>query len=297
MNNTTERLDRALVERGLAESRERARAYILGGDVAVNGERMRKPGVRVREGDDVRILVKRGGYVSRGGLKLEGALEAFAVDPSGRYCLDIGASTGGFTDCLLKQGARGVTALDVGTNQLAWSLRSDDRVRVVEKFNARAIDTLELSAAPDIVTIDVSFISVLRILEPLRSVVLPGTTTIICLIKPQFELDRAYSGFRGVVKDPALHSRILESVYLGVMGQGYRLEAACPSPLKGPKGNVEFFFLLQAGGSREPDTVSGAWKHEDFERLVRQTGRRTDGPTATEKSGEDHRSSDEGRET
>lgn len=241
----------------------------MAGSVSVEGERVRKPAVQVPRNAAIRLLQRRGGYVSRGGQKLEGALEAFGLDPAGCRCLDIGASTGGFTHCLLSRGAQVVTAVDVGRNQLAYSLRKDPRVRVVERFNARRIDSLPLDAAPDLVTVDVSFISIRHILAPLRSVV-GGETPVVALIKPQFELEGPRRGFRGVVADPGEHAAVLASVRRRAEELGYSLRGLVPSPLRGPKGNLEFFFHLAAA---EPaGSEADRWACE-IERVVREAHR------------------------
>jgi 23S rRNA (cytidine1920-2'-O)/16S rRNA (cytidine1409-2'-O)-methyltransferase len=238
------RLDRLLVIRGIAASRERARSVVMGGCVRVDGERVYKPSAPVEEDAHVELVVENGGFVGRGGVKLDGALTSLGVDPAGARCLDIGSSTGGFTDCLLKRGALSVVAVDVGKNQLDFRLRRDPRVTVVEGFNARYIDRLPLEEAPGIVTMDVSFISVRLILGPLTSVVAPDTR-IVVLVKPQFELKHPYRGFNGVVRGRDRHREILTDVAGDCAERGYRLVDACHSPLKGAKGNIEFFFLLE----------------------------------------------------
>lgn len=269
MKEVKERLDKVLVDRGLVSTRERARAYIMAGEVAVEGERVRKPATRVLAGSDIRILERRGGYVSRGGQKLEGALDAFRLDPSGLHCLDIGASTGGFTHCLLNRGAREVVAVDVGRNQLAYSLRKDPRVRLFEKFNARYIETLPLEKVPDLVTTDVSFISLRHILAPLRSII-GGNTAVIALVKPQFELESPRRGFKGVVTDPHEHASVLRAVCRQAGELGYSLLNLTRSPLRGPKGNIEFFFHMTFPVHQDSEQCGWA---RGIERVVREAHR------------------------
>jgi 23S rRNA (cytidine1920-2'-O)/16S rRNA (cytidine1409-2'-O)-methyltransferase len=239
-----ERLDKLLVRKHFFESREKAQGHILGGEVSVNGERVRKPGRLVSEEAEIKLLKRNDGYVSRGGTKLEGALDAFGLDAAGAYCLDLGASTGGFTDCLLKRGASHVVALDVGKNQLAYSLRVDPRVTVVEEFNARDLAGLETDRPFDLVTVDVSFISVTRILAGLRGKIHEGSRVIV-LIKPQFELQRPFRGFDGVVRDRDIHVRVLRGLLIFFSDADYRTCGLTFSRIRGPKGNIEFFALLE----------------------------------------------------
>jgi 23S rRNA (cytidine1920-2'-O)/16S rRNA (cytidine1409-2'-O)-methyltransferase len=239
-----ERLDKLVVERKLLQSREKAKAFILGGGVSVNGETVRTPSRMIDTSSEINLVSNRGGYVSRGGLKLEKALEEFEVRTREALCLDIGASTGGFTDCLLKQGAAQVVAVDVGRNQIAYSLRKDRRVRLVEGFNGRYIDRLELDREPDVVTIDVSFISIRLILKPLRLIIL-DETDIVTLLKPQFELDTPFPGFKGVVHERAQHGIILHELHEFFHEAGYGVLGYTFSPLRGPKGNIEFFAHLR----------------------------------------------------
>ena len=234
------RLDRLLVERGLAESRQQAQALILAGQVLVNDQKVEKCGAPVSASAALRLLGKTMMYVSRGGLKLEGALEDFHVGVEGKICLDIGASTGGFTDCLLQHGAARVYAVDVGTNQLDWRLRRDDRVVVLEKINARNLRLAQLGERPELVTIDVSFISatlILRALPPL----LPRRAEILTLVKPQFEVGRAHVGKGGIVRDPHLHQEAVAKVSRQLLELGFRHLDSRPSCLPGAEGNQEFF--------------------------------------------------------
>jgi 23S rRNA (cytidine1920-2'-O)/16S rRNA (cytidine1409-2'-O)-methyltransferase len=255
-----ERLDRLVVDRKLTDSRERAKAIIIAGSISVDGETVRTPSALVDKSADIGVHIKRGGYVSRGGIKLEKAIGIFGIAVRGTHCLDIGASTGGFTDCLLQLGAQNVVALDVGRNQLAYALRKDPRVVVVEGFNARAIDQLILETVPDIVTVDVSFISLRLVLPPLKSVIGEHTET-VCLIKPQFELEKPFSGFKGVVRDKERHREILVSLHNYFSSSGYAVHNATFSPIRGPKGNIEFFMHLKTG-------TAASLKHSFYESLV-----------------------------
>jgi 23S rRNA (cytidine1920-2'-O)/16S rRNA (cytidine1409-2'-O)-methyltransferase len=259
-----DRLDKILLRRNIFDSREKAQAYILGGDITVDGVTVRKPAQVVSEGADIRIVRRSGGYVSRGGLKLEGALRDFLIDPRGACCLDIGASTGGFTDCLLKKGAQAVVSLDVGKNQLAYSLRRDPRVRVVEGFNARWIERLRLDTPPGLVTVDVSFISLTLILGGLGRLI-GEECDVIALVKPQFELERPYSGFRGVVKDAAVHRGILGRLFSFFPTEGYVAKGLTFSKLLGPKGNIEFFVWIRKGETRGGPTDTA---ERDIDRVV-----------------------------
>lgn len=243
MNGGKKRLDQLLVERGLAESRTKAQVLIRAGYVFVDGARRDKPGTLVPE--EAKIELKTGPrYVSRGGEKLEAALRAFGVDPTGKVCLDIGASTGGFTDCLLQHGARRVYAVDVGKGLLHWKLRNDPRVVVREGINARYLEPEHIGEPIDLVAVDVSFISLRLILPSLMGIVKPEGE-IIVLVKPQFEAGRDKVGKGGVVRDPAVHREVLENLYRFVTdGLGWTVASAIRSPLLGPAGNVEFFFHI-----------------------------------------------------
>lgn len=246
------RLDQALVARGLCDSREMAKRLILAGKVAVAGMDRPKPGATVA--DDCEIRVKeQPRYVGRGGLKLEGALDHFGIEPEGKACLDIGASTGGFTDCLLQRGARRVFAFDVGTNQLAFKLRQDPRVVCREKFNARHLTPAELEEAPDLIVIDVSFISLTKILGPAFSVLRPDGG-IVCLIKPQFELQRGQVGKGGIVRDPDLRREAVEKIRAFVTGDlAKEWRGVVESPISGADGNIEYLAWLSHKNSPESD--------------------------------------------
>jgi len=234
------RLDTLLVNRGLAASRERARALILAGAVLVNEEPVDKAGALVAEGAAVRL---RGGdhpYVSRGGVKLKGALDAFGIRVSGLTALDVGASTGGFTDCLLQEGARKVYAVDVGYGQIAWKLRNDPRVVLFERSNIRHFQGVGIEEAVDIATIDTSFISLRHVVPATLRFVREGGT-LLALVKPQFEAGRGEVGKKGVVRDPAVHARVVEGLAAFFEEQGLSVRGTCESPITGPEGNREFF--------------------------------------------------------
>jgi 23S rRNA (cytidine1920-2'-O)/16S rRNA (cytidine1409-2'-O)-methyltransferase len=238
------RLDQLLVTRGLAPSRERARALILAGQVKVNGQPATKAGHAVADDADVQIAVPDHPYVGRGGLKLAHALDTFGIDPRDATALDIGASTGGFTDVMLRRGARQVIALDVGHGQLDWRLRNDPRVVVREHVNARYLSADDLPGPFDIVTIDVSFISLRQIL-PLVVPRLAPAGHVIALVKPQFEAGRDDVGKGGLVTDPAIHARVLHDVRAAASALGLRPMADTPSPITGAAGNQEFLLHLQ----------------------------------------------------
>jgi 23S rRNA (cytidine1920-2'-O)/16S rRNA (cytidine1409-2'-O)-methyltransferase len=237
------RLDVLLVERGLVESRERGKRLIMAGQVLVDGQVMDKPGMQVAGGAEVRLRAKPP-YVSRGGLKLEAALDGFAVQVAGAVAADVGASTGGFTDCLLQWGAKKVYAIDVGYGQLAWRLRQHPRVVVMERVNVRYLESL-----PDLIdlaTVDVSFIS-LEVVLPSVVGWLKAEGSIITLIKPQFEAGRAEVGKGGVVKEPEVHRAILRRILGWALDHGLAVRGLMASPLKGPAGNVEFLAHLSKG--------------------------------------------------
>lgn len=240
-----ERLDQALFRRGLCESREMAKRLILAGEVRVEGlEGLLKPGLKVEE--DVEIEVKnRPKYVSRGGLKLEKALDEFAIDAAGKVVFDAGASTGGFTDCVLQRGAAKVYAYDVGKNQLAWKLRNDERVTSREGFNIRYLEPSDLPEQVDLVVIDVSFISLTLILGPVFEVLKPDGS-IVCLIKPQFELKKEQIGKGGIVREPELHEEAVDKIRRFVENDlGKSWQALTQSPISGTDGNIEFLAWLK----------------------------------------------------
>jgi 23S rRNA (cytidine1920-2'-O)/16S rRNA (cytidine1409-2'-O)-methyltransferase len=240
-----ERLDQLMFRRGLCDSREVAKRLILAGEVRVEGhEGNLKPGLKVEE-DAVIEVKNRPKYVSRGGLKLEGALDAFGLDVAGKVVLDAGASTGGFTDCVLQRGAAKVYSYDVGTNQLAWKLRSDPRVVSQEGFNLRHLQPSDLPEPVDLVVIDVSFISLTLILGPVFGVLKPEGD-VVGLIKPQFELKKEQIGKGGIVRDPALHEEAVEKIRAHVIGTlGKCWQGVIPSPISGTDGNTEFLAWLK----------------------------------------------------
>ena len=237
------RLDQLVVERGLAPSRERARALILAGQVLVAGTAMTKAGTAVDHEASVELLAPDHPYVGRGGLKLAHALDTFTIPVSGRECLDIGASTGGFTDVLLQRGAARVVALDVGHGQIDWTLRNDPRVVVIERFNARHLTPADLPGPVNLVVIDVSFIS-LRQIFPVIPALLQRPADIVALVKPQFEAGRAEVG-NGVIYDATVQDRVLEEVSAAAAAIGLTPAGSTPSPITGQKGNVVFLLHLR----------------------------------------------------
>jgi len=239
-----ERADAILMARGMCDSREQAKRLILAGEVMTGTDRVSKPSTKLDSEADLSIREKPK-FVSRGGLKLEGALKEFGIDPSGLTCLDCGASTGGFTDCLLQGGATKVHAIDVGTNQLVWKIRNDPRVVVKEKFNARYMVPDDIGEEVDLAVTDVSFISLTKILPSLFSILKSGGK-IICLVKPQFELQRDDISKGGIVRDPALHQKAVDKIRNFVVQELDReWLAITTSPITGTDGNVEFLALLQ----------------------------------------------------
>ena len=242
-----ERLDKILVERRLVASREEGRGRILAGDVWVNDRPITKAGTLLDEGVAIRIKAALP-YVSRGGSKLEKALREFAVEVCGKVVLDVGASTGGFTDCLLAHGASRVYAVDVGYGQLDWKLRNDPRVLVFERTNIRYLKLSDLPRAADLATIDVSFIS-LRLVLPQVKTLLHSGAPVVALIKPQFEVGKGKVGKGGVVRSREEHQRVIDEISSAAVGLGYQVARVTESPLLGPKGNKEFFIHLQARGT------------------------------------------------
>ena len=238
------RLDKLLVERGLAPSREKAQALIMAGQVLVDDRMLDKAGQQVSAQAEIRIKGETLPYVSRGGLKLRRALDEFGLDVTGLVALDVGASTGGFTDCLLQAGARQVYAVDVGYGQLAWKLRQDGRVVNIERTNIRYLTLEELGCAPDLAVIDASFISLAKVLPATVRLIRPGGY-VVALIKPQFEVGRGEVGKGGIVRDPAAHTRAIESVRRAAMELGLTVSGQCDSPITGADGNREFLILLE----------------------------------------------------
>ncbi len=244
MSAKKHRLDVILVEKGHLRSRQRARAMIMAGKVFVNGQRVDKPGFQVSVNDAIECKADDSPYVSRGGLKLEAALQHFALDVTDTICIDVGASTGGFTDCLLQHGAKRVYAVDVGYGQLAWKIRNDPRVIAIERTNVRHLTEDAIPEQAGLITIDVSFIS-LKIVVPAVSRFMRSNAMILALIKPQFEVGKGQVGKGGVVRDPQQHLQVIEALTDFFKSQQLRPRAAYPSPLLGPKGNREFFMLLK----------------------------------------------------
>ncbi|HEU4342769.1 MAG TPA: TlyA family RNA methyltransferase [Candidatus Binatia bacterium] len=244
-----ERLDKLLLERGLVKSRGEGRARILAGDVLVDDQPITKSGSLVRETALIRLRSKPSPYVSRGGTKLERALQAFNVDVTGKTALDVGASTGGFTDCLLAHGASRVYAVDVGYGQLDWKLRNDPRVVVFEKTNIRYLELEALPGPADLATLDVSFISLRLVLPQVRTLVVPGGV-VVALIKPQFEVGKGKVGKGGVVRSAEERLRVVNEITEAAVALGYEVRGVVESPLVGPKGNREFFIHLDNARAR-----------------------------------------------
>jgi 23S rRNA (cytidine1920-2'-O)/16S rRNA (cytidine1409-2'-O)-methyltransferase len=243
------RVDVLLVERGLAPSRERAQALILAGKVLVDEQKVEKAGATVPEGAGIRLLGENLAYVSRGGLKLEAALDHWKIDVRGRGCLDIGASTGGFTDCLLQRGAAHVTAVDTGFGQIAMKLRNDPRVRLLERNNARyllpgALEEGRSAPALTLLVMDVSFISATLLLEPVFAAA-PRLEEAVILVKPQFEAGRGHVGKGGIVRDPAAHQLAIDRVAACAASLGWQVIGNIPSPITGAEGNREFLIYAQ----------------------------------------------------
>jgi 23S rRNA (cytidine1920-2'-O)/16S rRNA (cytidine1409-2'-O)-methyltransferase len=239
----TERIDKLLVDRGLVGSRERAQRLVMAGQVFAGSTRVDKPGTRVAVDVPLEVRGEDHPFVSRGGVKLASVLDALAFDPTGMVALDVGASTGGFTDCLLQRGVRRVYAVDVGYGQLAWKLRADPRVVSIERTNVRQLDAERLGEPIDVATIDASFISLRLVLPAVRRLLAPGKT-IFALVKPQFEVGRGKVGKGGVVRDPAQHAAVLDELEAFARESGLMVRARHPSPILGPAGNREFFLAL-----------------------------------------------------
>ena len=239
-----ERLDVMMVQRGLAPSREKAKAIIMAGEVLVDGQREDKPGTAFAETVEITVKGNPLPYVSRGGLKLEKAVSQFELNLEGRICMDVGSSTGGFTDCMLQNGAVKVYSVDVGHGQLAWKLRNDNRVVCMERTNIRYVTPENIQEPPSFVSIDVSFISLTKVLPAVRAL-LEEDGEIVCLIKPQFEAGREKVGKKGVVRDPAVHREVILRVASFAQSIGFALLHLEFSPVKGPEGNIEYLLHLQ----------------------------------------------------
>ena len=264
------RLDVAVTELGLAESRQKAQAVIMAGQVYVNGRRTDKAGAPVGPEDVIEVRGKALPYVSRGGLKLEKAMQCWPIHLEGAVCADIGASTGGFTDCMLQNGARKVYAVDVGYNQLDYRLRTHPQVVCMERTNARYLTAEQIPEPLDFFSVDVSFISLSLILPALRPLMKEGGQG-VCLVKPQFEAGKDKVGKKGVVRDPAVHLEVLEHFLVHAGTAGFSVKDLTFSPIKGPEGNIEYLGYLQAGPGPDSggdlrglvEQSHGAWKEEE----------------------------------
>ena len=257
------RLDAAIHGHGLAESREKAKALIMAGEVYVNGVKADKAGETIAADSEIEI---RGGlkYVSRGGLKLEKAIDSYGLDLTGRVCMDIGASTGGFTDCMLQNGASKVYAVDVGYGQLAWSLRTDERVVNMERTNIRYVTHEQVPEELDFASIDVSFISLTLVLPILKALLRSGGQA-LCLVKPQFEAGKGKVGKKGVVREPEIHLEVCRKIYDYLLEQGWSVIGATFSPIKGPQGNIEYLYFIE----NTPDKT--AVPFEEIARMVQSS--------------------------
>jgi 23S rRNA (cytidine1920-2'-O)/16S rRNA (cytidine1409-2'-O)-methyltransferase len=264
--SSKERLDILLVQQGLFSSRQKAQGAIMAGLVSVAGQRVDKAGTKFPADASIEVLGQEHPYVSRGGLKLERAIHELGFDPAGKTIIDIGASTGGFTDCALQHGAKHVYAVDVGYAQLAWSLRQDERVTVMERTNARYLEPDDFPELVDAITIDVAFISLATILPPIVKLLLPKGE-IVALIKPQFEAGREQVGKKGVVRDQAVHRQVIQDTWGVASNLGLGLLALTFSPITGPEGNIEFLAWFREG---ESDSVTGEVIGEVVEQAHRQ---------------------------
>lgn len=244
MKKQKERLDILLVKRALAESRQKAKAVIMSGDVFVNGQREDKAGSTFPEDVQIEIKGKQMKYVSRGGLKLEKAVDLWGVELDGAVCMDVGSSTGGFTDCMLQNGAKRVYAIDVGTNQLSWKLRQDERVVVMEKTNIRYVSEEQVTEPINFSSIDVAFISLTKVLGTVHRLLRQGGR-VVCLIKPQFEAGRENVGKKGVVRDMSVHRDVIVKVMQFASELGFEILGLTFSPIKGPEGNIEYLLYME----------------------------------------------------
>ena len=267
-----ERLDVLLVKRGLCASREKAKAMIMAGAVYVSGQKEDKAGTMFGEDVPIEVRGEKPRYVSRGGLKLEKAMQTWPISLTGETCMDVGASTGGFTDCMLQNGAVKVYAVDVGRGQLDWSLRNDPRVVCMEKTNIRYLTPDQIEEKPAFISIDVSFISLTLVLPPVKEL-LDGHGQVVCLIKPQFEAGREKVGKKGVVRDPAVHLEVIEKVMDFAGEAGFAILGLTWSPVKGPEGNIEYLLWLGRGAAQESAAITAesaravvAGAHEELDR-------------------------------
>lgn len=266
------RLDCLVFDRGLAESREKAKAVIMAGQVYVDGQKQDKPGTSFPESVPIEVRGDRLPYVSRGGLKLEKALALFPIDLNGKVTMDIGASTGGFTDCMLQNGAKRVYAVDVGYGQLAWKLRTDSRVFCLERTNVRYLTDKQVPETVEFFSVDVSFIS-LRLVLPVARRFLSENGQAVCLIKPQFEAGRENVGKKGVVRDKSVHVQVIGRIIDFVLENGFSILGLTYSPVKGPEGNIEYLLYLQK--SDRPASAA-----PDIETLVEESHRQLNGGEA-----------------
>lgn len=265
-----ERLDVLLVKQGFAESREKAKAIIMSGNVYVNDQKEDKAGAMF---DEAKAVIEVRGntlrYVSRGGLKLEKAVDKFGVELSGKICMDIGASTGGFTDCMLQNGAAKVYSVDVGHGQLAWKLRNDERVICMEKTNFRYMQPADIDDVLDFASVDVSFISLDKILGPAYQLLKPEAQ-MVCLIKPQFEAGKEKVGKKGVVRDPGIHIEVIENVFAFTFAKGFKLLHLDFSPIRGPEGNIEYLMHIYKSEAVAEDFDAMAYVNKNYAALIRE---------------------------
>ena len=280
-----ERLDVILVKQGLAESREKAKAILMAGNVFVDGQREDKAGTTFDE-SKIHIEVKGSTlkYVSRGGLKLEKAMAQFPISLQDPVCMDIGASTGGFTDCMLQNGARKVFSIDVGHGQLAWKLRNDERVVCMEKTNFRYVTPEDIGEAVDFASVDVSFISLTKILIPARNL-LRNYGQMVCLIKPQFEAGKEKVGKKGVVRDPKVHEEVVHKVIDYADSIGFAIKGLTYSPIKGPEGNIEYLVYLEKKETIEEAVLE--WTEAEAEGNLRSLTENGTGISYTDKMNEE----------
>lgn len=265
-----ERLDVLLVKRNLAASREKAKAIIMTGNVFVNGQREDKAGSTFKEDALIEVKGNPMKYVSRGGYKLEKAIDLWQVPLQDKICMDVGSSTGGFTDCMLQNGAQRVYAIDVGTNQLAWKLRQDERVISMEKTNIRYVTREDIADFIDFFSVDVAFISLKKVLEPVKAL-LTQEGQGVCLVKPQFEAGREKVGKKGVVRDPKVHREVLEQIMQYVLSIGFEILELSFSPIKGPEGNIEYLLYIQnTDRIPEEDSLEESF-HVSYDSLIRET--------------------------
>lgn len=272
------RLDVLLVEKGLAQSREKAKAVIMSGSVYVDGQREDKAGTMFEEQVQIEVKGKTLPFVSRGGLKLEKAMDRFGIVLEGKICMDVGASTGGFTDCMLQNGAVKVFAVDVGHGQLAWKLRQDERVICMERTNIRYVQPEDIEERIDFASVDVSFISLTKVLPPVRQL-LKEDAQMVCLIKPQFEAGREKVGKKGVVRDAKVHLEVIEKVMVYAVSLGFEVLNLEFSPVKGPEGNIEYLLYLQnhTDGQYPDICVDGSAVVEAAHRELNESGFCADG--------------------